>query len=403
MLNALSLNVGDFFAESSTKESWFINKKSLTDGARECLETLGDADQSVILRYFVNQSLRSPAHADFDHIAFFVTSGFENWLELSRPKISHSFSRNLKNIPASNVHDTTFGMNERVDAKAMVVQKLETSDLEFIASKLELLSVRTIAVGFLHSNLNSENEKAIKSFFVPKGFQVFLSSEEKSSLPETQRWQNTLFKARKAYREQKIEAELETLRTQYKNLKVERLTSDGNAVKLEPLESHLHLGLESFSVRDGDGIFVIDISAASPIVSGFYNTPEFSNEATTFDPGPMIMGKSFAPSLIDFLFATGNLSQVESLGISAVSADRAKPRILEAILALVRNNQERKHIDIQKELLGLEKILAYRLWSEILRVSSFRRLKVSGPLSSPGLIKILKAWRPQGIEIMTHE
>ena len=110
------------------------------------------------------------------------------------------------------------------------------------------------------------------------------------------------------------------------------------------------------------------------------------------------MGKSFVPSLIDLLFATGVLSQVETLGLSAASADRAKPRILESILALVRNNQERKHIDIQTEILNLEKILGYRIWSEVLKLSNFKRLKVSGPLAE-SLLKVIKSCRPPGVEV----
>lgn len=403
MPNALSLNVGDFFVESSTKKSWLIAKKSLTNGVRECLEASGDLEQTSLIRFNFTQSHKTPSHVDFDHIAFFVTSGFENLLELTRPRISHAFSRRAEKSTASVSVDTTFGISERTGAQGNIVKQIETADLEFIASKLELLSIATIAVGFLHSNLNPQNEKTVRSFFETKGFKVFLSSDENSQLNENGRWQNTLMNARKSLREEKIASELELLKSEYKNLKIERAGTCGGVAKLQPLEAHLYLGLESFSLRDQNDFYELNLSATSIIESGFYNTPEFSSETTTFDPGPMIMGKSFVPTLIDFLFVTGAIADVESLGISTTSADRAKPRILESVLAQIRNNQERKHIDIQKELVGLEKILGYRIWSEALRVSNFKRLQLTGPLATPGFLKILKAWRPQGVEVVIHE
>ena len=423
MLNTLSLNVGEFFAESSTKKSWLINKKSLTDGVRECLQEQSvlntssgqaSADQAFAIRYFVSQSARKTAHSDFDHIAFFVTSGFENLLGLSVPTNQHAFSRSSKNLISLSHADSTFGINERSDASGKVLRPIAIADLEFIFSKLQLLSIRDIAVGFLHSNLNSENEKQVANFFSAKGLQVYCSYEEDKNLTEIERWQNTLSKARMSYRQKQVETQLQTLCSQFENLDIqcanpiEKYRSNKKTkcystfflddLALEPLEARLYLGLEDFLLKDVSGTSELGLSATSVIASGFYNTPEFSDEVTSYDPGPMIMGKSFVPSLIDLLFATGNLSKVENFGLSAVSADRAKPRILESILALVRNNQERKHIDIQKEILNLEKILGYRIWAEALKLSNFKRLKVSGPLAE-SLLKVIKTCRPPGVEV----
>ncbi len=409
MLNALSLNVGEFFAESSTKKSWLINKKSLTDGVRECLQDVASPEQKISVSYFVSQNARKNAHADFDHIAFFVTSGFENLLGLSIPKNQHAFSRSSKVASKLDFTDSTFGINERTDASGKIIKSVDVADLEFIFSKLQLLSIRNVAIGFLHSNLNSENEKQVADFFKKKGLQVFCSSDEDKSLKETERWQNTLSRARMDYRQKLVETQLESLRAQFTNLEIQCLNATTSTnktfssfpldtIRLETSEAHLHLGLEDFLVRDPKGTFELELSATSVIASGFFNTPEFSNETTSYDPGPMIMGKSFVPTLIDFLFATGALTQVENFGLTATAADRAKPRILESILTLVRNNQERKHIDIQKEILNIEKILGYRIWTEVLKLASFKKLKVSGPLAN-SLLKVIKNYRPQGIEV----
>ncbi len=418
MLNALSLNVGEFFAETSSNKAWLITKKSLTDGVRECLqETLPlneSSDAPVLLQYFVSQNADQSIHFNFEQIAFFVTSGFENLLELTAQKHPRSSSRLPKNSSSSVFNDTLFGISERTDASGNVIKAVELADLEFILAKLQLLSIQDIAIGFLHSNTNSENELKVAEFFRAKGLQVFCSCEENKALAESLRWQNALLKTKLNFRQKQVESQLLPLKSQFSNLQTKCLNPVEVLIANDKLKSHsslffadkvpdkmaahLHLGLEGFILHDASDSYELEISATNIIASGFFNTPEFANEKISYDPGPMIMGKSFVPSLIDFLFAAGLLSDVEIFGLANASAERAKPRILESILTLVRNNQERKHIDIQKELLSIEKILSYRIWSEILKFSNFKRLKLSGPLAA-SLLKIIKNYRPQGIEI----
>ncbi len=415
MLNALSLNVGEFFAESGTKKYWYIGKKSLTDGVRECLQEkdlLDPADpQPVLIQYVVTQGNINPTQVNLDNIAFFVTSGFEKLLELNSPKSDHRFSRSLKNMGTSSLTDSTFGINERVDAKGNVVSGIEVSELDFICSKLELLKIQTIAIGFLHSNLNPENENKVANYFKAKAFQVFCSNQENATSNECARWQNTLLRARMYLRQIEVARQLESLRSQYAHLQIECLNAVANAearsqisvlnmdfAAPQTLEAQLYLGLEGFFLRTSQSTNELKISATSCITSGFFNTPEFSNERISFDPGPMIMGKSFAPCLLDFLYATGAIQNVEVFGLTSLAAERAKPRILESILALVRSNQERKHIDIQKEIQNIEKILAARIWSELLKLSKFKSLRISGPLAN-SLMKVIKSQRPLGVEI----
>ncbi len=101
MRNALSLNVGEFFAEIGSHsanssdlanlsassqtgfhKNWFLSKKSLTDGLRECLS----AGTFTHINYFISQSRELKTHADFDHIAYFATAGFEQLLDLTKNK-----------------------------------------------------------------------------------------------------------------------------------------------------------------------------------------------------------------------------------------------------------------------------------------------------------------------------
>ncbi len=418
MLNALSLNVGEFFAESSTNKSWLINKKSLTDGVRECLQeksAQGWSDKDPIeIQFFVSQSASRPFPFHFDRIAFFVSSGFENLLELTAPKFYKNGARLGKTLNMTSLEDVTFGINERSSADGKVLKGVENSDLEFLLSKLQLLGIQDIAIGFLHSNLNSENEKKAAGFFREKGLRVYCSSDEKPHLNENHRWLNALLKARMKLRQIQVETQLLELKEQYPGLELKCLNSIEKPQSIaqsklyssllnrsfiaEPFEAHLHLGLESFVLSNSEGDFELEVSASNIISSGFFNTPEILQEKSSFDPGPMIMGKSFVPCLIDFLFATGLLTNLENIGLTSLVAERAKPRILEALLALIRNNQERKHIDIQKEHQSIEKIMSYRIWSELLKLAHFKRLKVTGPLAE-SCLKFLKTYRPNNIEV----
>jgi hypothetical protein len=411
MLNALSLNVGEFFAEVSSKDlsyrkNWLLAKKSLTDGLRECLQNCSElgsksnpeaSSSQVSINYFLTQSSNLTRHSDFEHIAYLTTSGFEQLGEFSKTQF----------MPVHT--DLSFGMTERTLADGSIEKSPTLDDLEFMVAKLELLNIKHLAICFLHSNLNSENEIQVANFFKKKGLEVYCSSQENKSLTELERFRNTFARARFGYRMFQIEKSFETLNSESFDLKyhfLNKVNFDSNyfgftsleSLKIEKNCAQLHFGLESFLLKDESQTWELKLAPTTSLNSGFFHTPGFSNQILTFDPGPMIMGKSFMPTLIDFLFSAEHLASLDAYGLSPVAPEKTKARILESILALVRNNQDRKHIDLQKELLKLEKILAYKLWAEIITLSNFRKLKVSGPLNAP-FLKILKSFKPQNIEL----
>ncbi len=272
-----------------------------------------------------------------------------------------------------------------------------------------MLAIKHIAVCFLHSNLNPQNELKIAEFFRAKGIEVFCSSDEEKNLDELTRFRKTLMRARLSFRKLQIEKAIEPLQAEFAGLEAFCLNSIPSSLshpiekyKPEPGTAHLDLGLENFLLKDTNHFWELKLSATSALSSGFFHVPGFSAQSLSFDPGPMLMGKSFIPCLIDFLFAAEGFHSFEEYGLSPLNPEKTKTRVLEALLAMVRNNQERRHIDLQKEISNLEKILACELWSEMIVLSAFRKLKVSGPLAKP-MMKILKNYKPQGIEISLVE
>ena len=95
--------------------------------------------------------------------AFITTSGFRDILEMQYEKRFDQYNLNIK-LPQPLVQrNLRFTLKERCLASGKIILKPKINEIKILAKKLALLKIEAIAIGFLHSYTNAENELFVKN------------------------------------------------------------------------------------------------------------------------------------------------------------------------------------------------------------------------------------------------
>lgn len=104
-------------------------------------------------------ALRGQVSLELPKVAFVTTKGFKDVVEIgrqNRPRLYDFFFEKPKPLAS---RDLRFELDERVDARGVVLKPLDPEAVEELGLKLRSLGVESVAVCFLHSYLRPEHEK----------------------------------------------------------------------------------------------------------------------------------------------------------------------------------------------------------------------------------------------------
>ena len=95
--------------------------------------------------------------------AFITTSGFRDILEMQYEKRFDQYNLNIK-LPTPLVpRDFRFTLKERCLASGKIILKPKINEIKILAKKLISLNIEAVAIGFLHSYINAENELFVEN------------------------------------------------------------------------------------------------------------------------------------------------------------------------------------------------------------------------------------------------
>lgn len=363
---SIGLNIGESFAdfvglagaEPMAPQRFYLPRRSLTDCLKEYLgphfATGGTVTVATSLAsYALAKGLGSPP-------AFLVTTGFEPWLTLQQPlsSVTRLFPERMA-LPVGDDH--VFGISERIRADGSIEQELATEDLEFLSAKLELLKTRTISVGLLHSNRNDKHEKAIRDFFVARGFRIYCSHTFSGN--EWERWEKAVAAAYawNAVCEQKQQIEsvfaettnwsLRFLESKEAKLNIDSEPGSGSELggpqallEVSGATQILHLGIERFFwLQKGKCPRVLKIQPNTAIQRTAWPFAVFGETPAGFEPGPMAFGKAQQPTAFDLLFVLDRLETMEA--ITPLLNEKTRPRILETLYTLSKDIPSKSRIE----------------------------------------------------------
>lgn len=356
-------------------------------------------------------------------LAVFTTLGFENWLELSLPLKTRHFTMQPEKCPFILDRELIFGLNERTNAIGHIEKLLDDTELEFLVSKLNLHQIKSVAICFLHSHKNPENEKRAAQYLTANGFQVFASSAHASQDEKSRFWSAiTDAYTHKYYHEilSSIFSELDKVLTPNNSVKIgDHKLSDVLNHQVTPLATAfsfsdyvsrqfarttplLYCGAEDIFLFNGAAEKKAEYATsmgrlASPhwafekttlqpltrLGRGFFSGFTLTAEKISFDNGPMLFGRSLTPTLFDLLFA-GETADAP-MGISEKLHDRGSARLQETLSAYARSFYEPLHINsttLAQKLLSMASQSWYDDISNKLNTSDLSHLTLCGPLAS---------------------
>lgn len=198
------LNIGISFAELSLASSSgknnpqftkriYLAQESLSSGLKKTWQELGETPSQIILcSRYLERILDAKLGGS---VAQIVTKGFETWPILRQPLNPAHFSVNPKRQDALASKDLIFGLSERISAKGQNLQSIELAELEFINSKLKLMSVKRVCINLLHSQAHREHQNQVAHYFREQGFEVFAAQRPSDSRDEMPAWRKNVINA----------------------------------------------------------------------------------------------------------------------------------------------------------------------------------------------------------------
>jgi len=127
--------------------------------------------------------------------AFVTNKGFEDILIIGRQNREELYNLHYKKRPPLVPSELSFGLKCRVSAKGEIIKELELEEVEKLSEELKEKGVESVAVSFLFSFLNPEDEELVEKVLKEKGFFVSLSSRIVPEFREYERASTTVINA----------------------------------------------------------------------------------------------------------------------------------------------------------------------------------------------------------------
>ncbi|MCB9026697.1 MAG: hypothetical protein H6625_10295 [Bdellovibrionaceae bacterium] len=382
-MNESFVEMGSFQQEKLKYESWFSTSTPLKNKIEK-----SDSFQNVFLVTKLAQTIMQKSLGVSP--AFLVTNGFENWLDMNIPVSEDFFTVHVSKPKSPISKDYIFAINERTQADGQILKQVDLDELDFLASKLMLNNIQNVAIGFLHSKTNPENEKIVGNFLKERGFHVYCSHEcahtdlDKNFVDsEKQRWWVAVLNAYIQPTWSEEMTLLENTLSEVANDKVNLKVANNNGLfdswsTVFPLETifaqeyltlnyfknqlpskskilGLYLGIEKFQLfevfQEGHQMwrselgpvairqpYFLDlfIQPTSIVEEGFWNNPYLSQKTSGYEPGPMCFGKSVKPTFLDSLYLEGHLQKVPE--INAQLVEKSMKRISDTFFTYSKNS-----------------------------------------------------------------
>lgn len=181
MSQTLGLFVGTAFAEATLFDQsqkthqahCFLPRQNIKSFLQKFLNEKSSLKKVYITSRFLKKILNYRLGGG---VAQLVTSGFENWLEISHNPTSRDLS-GFQAAPSISSQELIFSINERVSANGQVLQPLSIETLEPIASKLKIMEIKRVCVHFLNARTNPVHQNQATQFLKEQGFEVYVPKD----------------------------------------------------------------------------------------------------------------------------------------------------------------------------------------------------------------------------------
>ena len=128
---------------------------------------------------------------------FITTSGFRDVLDIGYESRFDQYDILIDKTMSLVPRKYRYVINERTDVNGSIITPIEKSQFKNLATKIKSEKFESVAVGFLHSYANSENEAILKNFLINElpDVEVSISSDVCPEIREYERFTTTVVNA----------------------------------------------------------------------------------------------------------------------------------------------------------------------------------------------------------------
>lgn len=353
--------------------------------------------------------------------ALLTTKGFKDVLQIgrqTRPKLYDFQARNTKPLVDRNIR---IELDERVDVTGNIIKDIDENEVKTIAKKIKAENIESLAICFINSYVNPENEKKVKEILteiIPE-VSITLSYEV---LPEFKEYERTSTTVANAYVLPKMKNYLAYLRKEISDMKINSdlyvMQSNGGVINAEtaidiPVRTMLSgpaggvlSGAMVAKNTQHKNIITIDMGGTS------LDTALIENEVPQFTTLSEIDGKPIKVPMIEMHTigsGGGSIAWIDTGGALKVGPHSAganpgpvcygnggqEPTVSDANAILGRLNP--------KEILGGRMKLDVESAREIMYKKIAEPLGVTVEEAAEGILKVINANMVRGIRVISVE
>lgn len=353
--------------------------------------------------------------------ALLTTKGFKDVLQIgrqTRPKLYDFQARNTKPLVDRNIR---IELDERVDVTGNIIKDIDENEVKTIAKKIKAENIESLAICFINSYVNPENEKKVKEILteiIPE-VSITLSYEV---LPEFKEYERTSTTVANAYVLPKMKNYLAYLRKEISDMKINSdlyvMQSNGGVINAEtaidiPVRTMLSgpaggvlSGAMVAKNTQHKNIITIDMGGTS------LDTALIENEVPQFTTLSEIDGKPIKVPMIEMHTigsGGGSIAWIDTGGALKVGPHSAganpgpvcygnggqDPTVSDANAILGRLNP--------KEILGGRMKLDVESAREIMYKKIAEPLGVTVEEAAEGILKVINANMVRGIRVISVE
>jgi len=216
--------------------------------------------------------------------ALITTKGFRDALEMRRGIREERYNNHYKNVTPLVPRYLRYTIDERIDSEGNILTDVNSSELDAIAEKLKEEKVQAVALCFMNSYLNSENERIATEYLRSNLPNVFISASYEV-LPSVRFYERVSTTVVNAYIGVVVDSYLSSLLG-----KLEKLNFKG---KLLIMQSNGGVVTPEVACKIS-AVTVLSGPAAAPIAGAYYSNLLGYDNCITMDMG----GTSFDASLV---------------------------------------------------------------------------------------------------------
>lgn len=192
--------------------------EAIEEGVRALLSESGvDVSQIVEFIHGTTVVTNTIIERKGESVALITTQGFRDVLELGRFRAPTLYDSKFRKLDPLAERRLRFESSERMGADGSVIRPVDLDELEAIAAQIEREGIVSVAVCFINSYVNADNETAAVAFLRKRLPGVSISASTQL-LPQIQEYERTSTTVVNAYVRPVAEAYLESLLKRLANI-----------------------------------------------------------------------------------------------------------------------------------------------------------------------------------------